>query len=183
MEQPVKKAAMGHPMKTNPYFDDVIHDASVFCFSVRGVSARAERHCRLFVVGAMPNRIWRIRNLRRRLRILRRRLRILRRIRILRRARQARNELWFTFSQANAMVGDLIVERIRFRHTAALPASTQRRLIVRAWRQQVTTHSLEYALRCVRRASELASRAHEEKVEALLHLEQIIRFRADFNPT
>ena len=80
------------------------------------------------------------------------------------------------------MVGDLIVERIRFRHTAALPASTQLRLIVRAWRQQVT-HSLDYALRRVRRARELADRAHEEKVEALLHLEQILGFRADFNPT
>ena len=81
------------------------------------------------------------------------------------------------------MVGDLIVERIRFRHTAALLASTQLGLIVRAWRQQVTTHSLDYALRRVRRARELADRAHEEKVEALLHLEQILGFRADFNPT
>ena len=81
------------------------------------------------------------------------------------------------------MVGDLIVERIRFRHTAALPASTQLGLIVRAWRQQVTTHSLDYALRRVRRARELADRAHEEKVEALLHIEEIIGFRADFNPT
>ena len=96
---------------------------------------------------------------------------------------QARHALWFTFFQANAMVGDLLVERIRFRHIAALIASTQLRLIVRAWRQQVTTHSLEYALRCVRRASELASQAHEEKVEALLHLEQILGFRDDFNPT
>ena len=81
------------------------------------------------------------------------------------------------------MVGDLIVERIRFRHTAALPASTQLRLIVRARRQQVPPRSLEHLLRCVRRASELADRAHEEKVEALLHLEQILGFRADFNPT
>ena len=81
------------------------------------------------------------------------------------------------------MVGDWIVERIRFRHIAALLASTQRRFIVRAWRQQVTTHSLDYALRRVRRANELADRAHEEKVEALLHLEQILGFRADFNPT
>ena len=81
------------------------------------------------------------------------------------------------------MVGDLIVERIRFRHIAALLASTQLRLIVRAWRQQVTTHSLDYALRRVRRARELADRAHEEKVEALLHLEQIFGFRADSNPT
>ena len=173
-----------------------------FSAFVRGVSVRTERHCRLFVVGAMPNRIWRIRNLRRRLRILRRRLRILRRIRILRRARQARHELRFNFSQANALVADLIVERIRFRDTAALRASTQMRLIVRAWRhqvtqsveralrlierawrQQVTTHSIEYAFRCVRQASELAERAHEEKVQALLHLEQILGFRADFNPT
>ena len=154
-----------------------------FSVFVRGVSVRTERHCRLFVVGAMPNRIWRIRNLRRRLRILRRRLRILRRIRILRRARQARNELWFNFSQANAMVGNMIVERIRFRHTAALGASTQLRFAVRAWRQQVTTHSFDYALRRVRRARELADRAHEEHVEALKHLEQILGFRAGFNPT
>ena len=133
-----------------------------FSVFVRGVSVRTERHCRLFVVGAMPNRIWRIRNLRRRLRILRRRLRILRRIRILRRARQARNELWFNFSQANAMVGNLIVERIRFRHTAALRASTQLRFVVRAWRQQVT-QSLDFALRRLARARELADRAHEQK--------------------
>ena len=106
----------------------------------------------------------------------------MRRIRILRRARQARNELWLIFAQANAMVGDLIVERIRFRHIAALPASTQLRLIVRAWRQQVT-QSLDYALRRLRRARELADRAHEEKVEALLHLEHTLGFRADFKPT
>ena len=81
------------------------------------------------------------------------------------------------------MVGNLIVERLRFRHTAALRASTQLRFVVRAWRQQVTTHSLDYALRRVRRARELADRAHEENVEALLHLEQILGFRADFNPT
>jgi len=81
------------------------------------------------------------------------------------------------------MVGDLIVERIRFRHTAALPASTQLRLIVRAWRQQVTTHSLDYALRRVRRARELADRAQEEHIEALKHLEQILGFPAGFNPT
>ena len=124
MEQPIKKAAMEQPIKTT--------DTKNNTFFVRCVSARIGRHCRLFVAGAMPNRIWRIRNLRRRLRILRRRLRILRRIRILRRARQARNELWFNFSQANAMVGDLIVERIRFRHTAALRASTQLRFVVRA---------------------------------------------------
>ena len=80
------------------------------------------------------------------------------------------------------MVGDLIVERIRFRHTAALPASTQLGLIVRAWRQQVT-QSLDYALRRLARARGLADRAHEEKVEALLQLEQILGFRADFNPT
>ena len=153
-----------------------------FSVFVRGVSVRTERHCRLFVVGAMPNRIWRIRNLRRRLRILRRRLRILRRIRILRRARQARNELWFNFSQANAMVGNLIVERIRFRHTAALRASTQLRFVVRAWRQQVT-QSLDYALRRLRRARELADRAHAEKVEALLHLEHCLGFSANFNQT
>ena len=76
------------------------------------------------------------------------------------------------------MVGDLIVERIRFRHIAAWLASTQLRLIVRAWRQQVTTHSLDYALRRVRRARELADRAHEEHVEALKHLEQILGFPA-----
>ena len=80
------------------------------------------------------------------------------------------------------MVGDLIVESIRLRHTAALPASTQLRIIVRAWRQQVT-QSLDSAHRRLRRARELADRAHEEKVEALLHLEQILGFRADFNPT
>ena len=80
------------------------------------------------------------------------------------------------------MVGDLIVERIRFRHTAALRASTQLRFVVRAWRQQVT-QSLDYALRRLARARELADRAHEEQVEALLHLEQILGFRAGFNPT
>ena len=80
------------------------------------------------------------------------------------------------------MVGDLILEIIRFRHTAALPASTQLRFVVRAWRQQVT-HSLDYALRRLARARELADRAHEEQVEALLHLEEILGFRADFNPT
>ena len=151
-------------------------------FFVRCVSALIERHCRLVVAGAMPNRIWRIRNLRRRLRILRRRLRILRRIRILRRARQARNELWFDLSQANAMVEDLIMERIRFRHTAALRASTQLRFVVRGWGQQVT-QNLDYALRRLARARELADRAHEEKVKALLHLEEISWPRDDFNPT
>ena len=80
------------------------------------------------------------------------------------------------------MVGDLIVERLCFRHTAALRASTQLRFVVRAWRQQVTQR-LDYALRRVARARELADRAHEENVEALLHLEQILGFRADFNPT
>ena len=80
------------------------------------------------------------------------------------------------------MVGDLIVERIRFRHTAALRASTQLRFVVRAWRQQVT-QSVDYALRRLARARELADRAHEEKVEALLHLEQCLGFSADFNPT
>ena len=80
------------------------------------------------------------------------------------------------------MVGDLIVERIRFRHTAALRASTQLRFVVRAWRQQVT-QSLDYALRRLARARELADRAHEEQVKALLHLEQILGFRAGFNPT
>ena len=70
----------------------------------------------------------------------------------------------------------------RFRHTAALRASTQLRFVVRAWRQQVT-QSLDYALRRLARARELADRAHEEKVEALLHLEQNLEFRADFNPT
>ena len=80
------------------------------------------------------------------------------------------------------MVGDLIVERIRFRHTAALRASTQLRFVVRAWRQQVT-QSLDYALRRVARARELADRAQEEHIEALRHLQQILGFRADFNPT
>ena len=80
------------------------------------------------------------------------------------------------------MVGDLIVERIRFRHTAALRASTQLRFVVRAWRQQVT-QSLDYALRRLARARELADRAHEKQVVALQHLEQILGFRADFNPT
>ena len=92
------------------------------------------------------------------------------------------NELWFDLSQASAMVGDFIVERIRFRHTAALRASTQLRFVVRAWRQQVTQH-LDYALRRLARARELADRAHEGKVEALLHLEEILGPRADFNPT
>ena len=101
----------------------------------------------------------------------------MRRIRILRRARQARNELWFNFSQANAMVGDFVVERIRFRR-----ASTQLRFIVRVWRQQVT-QIVDDALRRLARARELADRAHEEKVEALLHLEQCLGFSADFNPT
>ena len=78
------------------------------------------------------------------------------------------------------MVGNMIVERIRFRHTAALGASTQLRFAVRAWREQVT-HSLEYALRRVRRARELADRAHEEHVEALKHLEQILGCRAGFS--
>ena len=80
------------------------------------------------------------------------------------------------------MVGDLIVERIRFRHTAALRASTQHRFVVRAWRQQVT-QILDYALRRLAQARELADRAHEEKVEALLHIEKTIGSRADFNPT
>ena len=80
------------------------------------------------------------------------------------------------------MVGDLIVERIRFRHTAAWRASTQLRFVVRAWRQQVT-QILYYALRRLARARELADRAHEEKVKALLHIEEIIGFRDDFNPT
>ena len=106
MDQPIKKAAMEQPINTT--------DMKNNTFFVRGVSARTERHCRLFVAGAMPNRIWRIRNLRRRLRIIRRRLRVLRRIRILRRARQARNDVWFNFSLANAMVGDFIVEKFAF---------------------------------------------------------------------
>ena len=64
MEQPIKKAAMEQPIKTTYTKNKT--------FFVRGVSARAERNCRLFVAGAMPNRIWRIRDLRRRLRVLRR---------------------------------------------------------------------------------------------------------------
>ena len=80
------------------------------------------------------------------------------------------------------MVGNLIVERVRFRDTAALRASTQLRFVVRAWRQQVT-QSLDYALRRLARARGLADRAHKEKVEALLHLEQILGPNADFNPT
>ena len=89
----------------------------------------------------------------------------MRRIRILRRARQARNELWFNFSQANALVADLIVE---------LRASTQMRLIVRAWRQQVT-QSVERALRRLARHRELADRAYEGYVEALRHVEECLR--------
>ena len=80
------------------------------------------------------------------------------------------------------MLGYLVVERIRFRYTSALRASTQLRFVVRAWRQQVT-QSLDYALRRLARARELADRAHEEHVEALKHLEQILGFRAGFNPT
>ena len=80
------------------------------------------------------------------------------------------------------MVGDFVGEGIRFRYTAALRASTQLRFGVRAWRQQVT-QCLDYALRRVARARQLADRAHEENVEALLHLEQILGFRAGFNPT
>ena len=68
MEQPVKKAAMEQPMKTNPYFDDVIHDASVFCFSVRRISAQTERHCRFSV------RAIHVLSIMARLRVLRRRL-------------------------------------------------------------------------------------------------------------
>ena len=122
----------------------------------------------------MLNRIWRIRIVRRKLRVLRRRLRLLRRVRILQRARLARNELRFNFSQANALVADLIVERIRFRYTAALRASTQMRLIVRAWRQQVT-QSVECALRRLARHRELADRAYEGYVEALRHVEECLR--------
>ena len=73
------------------------------------------------------------------------------------------------------MVRDLIVERIRFRHTAALRASTQLRFVVRAWRQQVT-QSLDYALRRLARARELADRAHAGYIAALLHLEQCLEF-------
>ena len=117
----------------------------------------------------------------------------MRRVRILQRARPARNELWFNFSQANALVADLIVERIRFRYTAALRASTQMRLIVRAWRQQViqsveralrlivrawrqqVTQSVECALRRLARHRELADRAHDGYVEALQHLQECLR--------
>ena len=80
------------------------------------------------------------------------------------------------------MVGDSIVEVIRLRHTAALRASTQLRVVVRAWRQQVT-QILDDALRRVRRARELADLAHAEKVESLLHMEPTLGFGADFNPT
>ena len=141
----------------------------------------------------MLNRIWQIRIVRRKLRVLRRRLRLLRRVRILQRARLARNELRFNFSQANALVADLIVERIRFRDTAALRASTQMRLIVRAWRQQVTQsveralrlivrawrqqviQSVECALRRLERHRELADRAYDGYVEALRHLQECLR--------
>ena len=92
-------------------------------------------------------------------------------------------EVTFKFSQANAMVGDWIEEIIRFRCTAALRASTQIRFIVRAWRQQSIQKSVEHAIRRLARARELADRAHVEQVEALLHLEEILGFRADFNPT
>ena len=141
----------------------------------------------------MPNRIWQIRIVRRKLRVLRRRLRLLRRVRILQRARPARNELCINFSQANSLVADLIVERIRFRYTAALRASTQMRLIVRAWRQQVTqsveralrlivrawrqqvTQSVECALRRLARHRELVDRANDGYVEALRHLQECLR--------
>ena len=141
----------------------------------------------------MLNRILQIRIVRRKLRVLRRRLRLLRRVRILQRARLARNELRFNFSQANALVADLIVERIRFRYIAALRASTQMRLIVRAWRQQVTqsveralrlivrawrqqvTQSVECALRRLERHRELADRAYDGYVEALRHLQECLR--------
>ena len=139
----------------------------------------------------MPNRIWRIRIVRRKLRVLRRRLRLLRRVRILQRARPARNELCFNFARANAL--KLFVERIRFRYIAALRASTQMRLIVRAWRQQVTqsveralrlivrawrqqvTQSVECALRRLERHRELADRAYDGYVEALRHLQECLR--------
>ena len=96
----------------------------------------------------------------------------MRRIRILRRARQARNELGFRFSEANALVGDWIVESIAA--SGALRASTQMRLIVRAWRQQVT-QSVERALRRLARHRELADRAYEGYVEALRHVEECLR--------
>ena len=139
----------------------------------------------------MPNRIWRIRIVRRKLRVLRRRLRLLLRVRVLRRARQARNELGFRFSEANALVGDWIVESIAA--SGALRASTQMRLIVRAWRQQVTqsveralrlivrawrqqvTQSVECALRRLERHRELADRAYDGYVEALRHLQECLR--------
>ena len=99
------------------------------------------------------------------------------------------NEMWFNFSQASALVGERIVETIRFQ----LRASTQMRFIVRAWRQQViqsveralrlivrawrqqVTQSVECALRRLARHRELAERAHDGYVEALRHLQECLR--------
>ena len=78
--------------------------------------------------------------------------------------------MWFNFSQASALVGERIVETIRFQ----LRASTQMRLIVRAWRQQVT-QSVERALRRLERHRELADRAYDGYVEALRHLQECLR--------
>ena len=78
------------------------------------------------------------------------------------------------------MVGGFVAERISFRHIAALRASTHLRFVVRAWRQQVT-QCLDDELRRLARARELADRAHEEHVEALKHLEQILGLRVGFS--
>ena len=72
------------------------------------------------------------------------------------------------------MVGDRIEERIRFRCTAALRASTQIRFIVRAWRQQV--NQLECAMRRVAFRRRALEEAHEGYVEALKQLEQCLGF-------
>ena len=94
---------------------------------------------------------------------------------------------------ASISLRPMIVERIRFRYTAALRASTQMRLIVRAWRQQVTqsveralrlierawrqqvTQSVECALRRLARHRELVDRANDGYVEALRHLQECLR--------
>ena len=80
------------------------------------------------------------------------------------------------------MVGDWIEERIRPVGCVGIRQGLLR-CIVRAWRQQSIQPSVEHALRRLARHRELADRAYGGYVEALLHLEQILGFRADFNPT
>ena len=116
-------------------------------------------------------------NIMARLRVLRRRLATLEaHLRMLRmRQRHLRTlEVTCKFSQLNAMVGDWIEERIRFRCTAALRASKQIRFIVRAWRQQV--NQLECAMRRVAFRRRALEEAHEGYVEALKHLRQCFGF-------